>query len=180
MRMARTGPTPMRWRRQVVLSLALGLLPLRAVGQYELKPWTGPKRLPALQGTDLQGRAWNLIDLKGKAVLVNFWATWCAPCKEEMPTLQTLFELAEPDLVVLAVNVREPLPRVRRYLQSTGLTLPVLPDPKGDLARAWGISVYPSSLLIDSRGAVRQVVTGAVDWSGAEAQRWLRALQGAP
>ena len=110
-------------------------------------------------------------------MLLNFWATWCAPCKEEMPTLQTLHELGEADLVLLTVNVRESIPHVQRYARSTGLTLPILADPKGVIAKAWGIVVYPSTLLIDTTGTPLQIVTGAVDWSGSEALGWLRALR---
>ena len=166
-------------RRAALAVLTCGVCSL-SFAQHEIKVWRRPGGIPVLTGVDLQGRAWSLADLKGKAVLINFWATWCAPCKEEMPTLQTLHELGESNLVLLAVNVREPLPRVQRYVQSTGLTLPVLPDPRGELAKAWGISVYPSTLLIDTQGVPRQIVTGAVDWSGAEAMGWLRALQRLP
>ena len=124
------------------------------------------------------GKAWDLAALRGRAVLVNFWATWCAPCKEEMPTLQTLAELEGERLAVLAVNVREPLPRVRRYVQASGLSLTVLPDPKGAITQAWGIKVFPSTVLIDASGRPRQVISGAVDWTGAPALNWIKTLGG--
>lgn len=111
-------------------------------------------------------------------VLVDFWATWCAPCKEEMPALQTLAELEGERLAVLAVNAREPLPRVRRYAQATGLTLPVLPDPQGAITRAWGVTVFPTTVLIDTRGRPQRTITGAVDWSDAPALGWVQALGG--
>ena len=174
----RNGALLVSRRRAAAAALAgFAWLPSLSFAQHDIKNWQRLKPLPALKAVDLQGRTWNLADLKGQAVLINFWATWCAPCKEEMPTLQTLHELGESNLVLLAVNVREPVPRVQRYVQSTGLTLPVLPDPQGEVAKAWGIRVYPSTLLIDTHGRPRQIVTGAVDWSGAEALRWLRALQ---
>ena len=95
-----------------------------------------------------------------------------------MPTLQTLAELEGERLAVLAVNVREPLPRVRRYVQTAGLTLTVLPDPRGEITRDWGMTVFPSTVLIDASGRPRQVITGAVDWTGEPASRWIASLRG--
>jgi thiol-disulfide isomerase/thioredoxin len=116
----------------------------------------------------------------GKVVVLNFWATWCGPCKEELPTLQTLHDLGDSRVVVLSVNVREPAPRAMRYAQATGLTFPVLPDPKGDLAKRWGVTVYPSTLLLAPDGQARWRVVGDVDWSGREAQGWLTQLAHIP
>ena len=164
-------------RRLTLAGLLLaGALP-GAQAQNVAKPWPASRALPPLAGTDLQGKAWDLAALRGRAVLVNFWATWCAPCKEEMPALQTLAELEGERLAVLAVNAREPLPRVRRYAQATGLTLPVLPDPQGAITRAWGVTVFPTTVLIDREGRAIRTVTGAVDWTGPEAQGWLRELR---
>ncbi len=145
--------------------------------RYRSNPWPSGKAVPPLVGTDLQGHAWDLAALRGRAVLINFWATWCAPCKEEMPTLQTLAELEGDRLAVLAVNVREPLSRVTRYVQSAALSLPVLPDQRGTITSAWGMTVFPTTVLIDTSGRPRRVVTGAVDWTGADAQAWIKALQ---
>ncbi|MFD2376366.1 TlpA family protein disulfide reductase [Ottowia pentelensis] len=118
-------------RRQALAGLLLADVLPGARAQNVSKPWPAGQVVPPLAATDLNGRPWDLTALRGRAVLINFWATWCAPCKEEMPTLQTLADLEGERLAVLAVNVREPLPRVRRYVQSSGLTLTVLPDPKG-------------------------------------------------
>ncbi len=164
--------------------VAVGAAPLALLAsrpsqaQFQREPLSWPSgRAPQLDALDVQGRRWNTAALQGKAVLLNFWATWCAPCKEEMPTLQTLHDLADPHLVVLTVNVREPAPRVARYMQTAGLSLPVLLDPEGALAKAWGVKVYPSTVLMDVRGRPRERVTGAVDWTGGEAQRWMAALR---
>ena len=166
----------MTTRRQALASLLLAAALPTARAQNVSKPWPANRALPPLAATDLSGKAWDLAPLRGRAVLINFWATWCAPCKEEMPTLQTLAELEGERLAVLAVNVREPLPRVRRYVQSSGLSLPVLPDPKGEITRAWGMTVFPSTVLIDTAGRPRQTITGAADWTGAAALDWIKAL----
>ena len=169
-------------RRALLQGAALALVGAPALAaetekRYRTQPWPSGKAVPPLAGTDLQGHAWDLAALRGRAVLINFWATWCAPCKEEMPTLQTLAELEGDRLAVLAVNVREPLSRVTRYVQSAALSLPVLPDQRGTITSAWGMTVFPTTVLIDTTGRPRRVVTGAVDWTGADAQAWIKALQ---
>ena len=163
-------------RRHLCLAFAASAVTAPARAQHVAKPWPAGRAVPPMAGPDLQGKSWDLAALHGRAVLINFWATWCAPCKEEMPTLQTLAELEGERLAVLAVNVREPLPRVRRYVQSSGLSLPVLPDPKGEITRAWGMTVFPSTVLIDTAGRPRQTITGAADWTGAAALDWIKAL----
>ena len=164
-------------RRRLCLALAAGAVAVPARAQHVDQPWPAGRALPPLAGPDLQGKAWDLAALRGRAVLINFWATWCAPCKEEMPTLQTLAELEGESLAVLAVNVREPLPRVVRYVQSAGLTFTVLPDPRGTITSAWGMKVFPTTVLIDTTGRAQRVVSGAVDWTGAQAQQWVAALR---
>ncbi|MBN9405643.1 MAG: TlpA family protein disulfide reductase [Burkholderiales bacterium] len=165
-------------RRQALAGLLLaGALP-GAGAQNVSRPWPGSQALPLLAATDLNGQPWDLAALRGRAVLINFWATWCAPCKEEMPALQTLAELEGERLAVLAVNVREPLPRVRRYVRSSGLTLTVLPDPKGTITDAWGIKVFPTTVLVDANGRPRHIIRGAVDWTGEPALSWIKTLGG--
>jgi len=95
-----------------------------------------------------------------------------------MPTLQTLAELEGERIAVLAVNSRERPATVRRYLAATQLKLPVLLDPRGEVTRAWQIEAFPTTILIDTSGQPRQVVTGAVDWTGQDAARWIDALGG--
>lgn len=144
---------------------------------HEVVPWPMRKAVPPLAGTDLDGRLWRLADLRGKAVLINFWASWCGPCQTEMPSLQTLAELYGPDkLVVLAVNFKESEPVVQRYRQRTGFSLPVLLDPSGSIARAWGATVYPTTVLVGADGRVQGLVRGELDWSGLAAGKRVDAL----
>ena len=163
-------------RDWLALLLASASVP-PAQAQYRSSPWPAGQVQPPLAAQDLLGKTWDLAALKGRVVLLNFWATWCGPCKEEMPTLQTLAEMEGDDLAVLAIDVAEPVARVRRYLQATDLRLTVLRDPEGDIARAWGVTVFPTTVLIDTQGHARQVVLGAVDWTGPEAARWLKTLR---
>ena len=105
--------------------------------------------------------------------MLNFWATWCPPCKEEMPSLQTLHDISDSHTLVLAVNVNEPAARVARYAQSTGLSLPIVLDPKSEMVRRFGVTAFPTTVLIGPDGQARWRIVGDVDWSGAQANSWL-------
>lgn len=147
-----------------------------AHAQFDKTPWPVRQATPAIDWQDLQGQKWTTASLKGKAVVINFWATWCAPCKEELPSLQTLHEISGGNPVVIGINVREPVSRVSRYLKSTGLDLPVVLDAQGALAQQWGVTVYPTTVLIGADGQAQWRVRGDVDWSGREAEGWLKPL----
>jgi len=169
-------------RRRFVSQLAAlagsaGLLPLARAASYDLTPWPKGLAVPQLQASDLQGKVWRLSDLRGRAVLLNFWATWCEPCRNEMPTLQQLAEIYGPEqLLVLAVNFREGPRRITQYVQATGLNLPVLLDAQGEIARQWGANVFPTTILIDAEGQPRQRIRGEVDWTGREAAALVEPL----
>lgn len=168
-------------RRRLLLratgaSLLLPSLPLRAQG-HERSPWPRNTPTPTLEALSLQGERLRLADFKGRVVLLNFWASWCEPCRVEMPSLQTLPALfGEDQLVVLAVNFKETPRRALQFVQSTGLTLPVLMDPQGEHARAWDVRVFPTTVLIDRQGRARQRVRGEVDWSSPAPLGWIDQL----
>lgn len=175
------GPLWAVLRLTPALALALAFIlstpaPVRAQG-HELLPWPATRPRPALDAIDIQGHQWQWPALRGRAVLINFWATWCEPCLAEMPSLAQLARQMGPDrLMVLAVNVKEPEARIQRFVQQTGLTLPVLADPAGELTRAWGVTVFPSTVLVGADGRVRGVLRGELDWTGAQAQALIRPL----
>jgi thiol-disulfide isomerase/thioredoxin len=140
-----------------------------------ISPWQGA--VPAFQAVDTTGKTWRLADLHGRAVLINFWASWCEPCRAEMPTLQQIADLYGPDkLLVLAVNFKEHPTRAIQFAAMTGMSVPVLLDPQGQAARAWGVKVFPTTVLIDPQGRPRQRVQGEMDWTGAKAAQMVDAL----
>lgn len=167
-------------RRQVLgggLAVALGPVAVGAQPAFELSDWPRGTPTPALATLDLQGRAVKLADFKGRAVLLNFWASWCEPCRTEMPMLQDLPPLIGEDrLAVIALNFKEPPQRALRFVEQTQLSLPVWLDPLGEHARAWSVRVFPTTVLIDRQGRARQRVRGEVDWSGREALGWVDRL----
>lgn len=144
---------------------------------HQLDTWPTGKPVPALSLTDMKGRAWNLASLKGKVVVLNFWATWCEPCRAEMPALAELSRKHSPEqLVVLAVNYQENEARIRRYVESLQATFPVLLDRDGAAAQGWTRRIFPTSIVIGADSLPRYVVTGQYDWDSASAQQLLGPL----
>jgi peroxiredoxin len=153
----------------VILSILRGVLlclvTATPAGAADLKAWTGGPA-PGLELRELDGRGHRLADYRGKVVLVNFWATWCAPCREEMPSMQRLRErLAGRPFVVLAVNLDEPEARIRTFLSQMKVDFTVLLDPGKKAASAWGARILPASFVIGPDGRIRYSVVGELDWS---------------
>lgn len=168
----------LQWSAALCFACAALLASPAAQAQgYEVQPWPARKAMPTLEASDLNGKVWRLADLRGKVVLINFWASWCEPCRAEMPALQALADFYGPEkLVVLAVNFKESNAKMAQYVRSTGLSLPVLPDPAGDIARRWGVNVFPTTVLIAADGKPRQRIRGELDWTGREAEALLKPL----
>ncbi|HEY9237919.1 MAG TPA: TlpA disulfide reductase family protein, partial [Burkholderiaceae bacterium] len=136
-----------------------------------VRPWPNGKSTPPLALTDLDGKAWSLAALKGRPVVLNFWASWCEPCRAEMPSLELLQTRHDKaGLVILAVNYQEPLPKIRRFLDVLPLSLPILLDREGEAAAAWTPRVFPTTVLVDRSGAARHSVIGEIDWMGSAAR----------
>jgi peroxiredoxin len=103
-----------------------------------------------------QGESVSLNDFRGQPVVLNFWATWCGPCRIEMPTLESRFErFGEQGLVILAVNFDEPKERVRTYGEEFGLTFPLLLDPGAVVQRLYLNRSYPTSFFVDPDGVIQ-------------------------
>ena len=150
-----------------VLLLACVLISVMAVPAApakELKPWSGG-RTPPLVLRDIDGKSRNLADYRGQVVLVNFWATWCEPCRDEMPSIQRLkVKLAGKPFVVLAVNLDEPESRIRNFLSKMPLDFPVLVDQEKAVTKAWKVRVVPMSFIVGRDGRIRYSLTGELAW----------------
>jgi peroxiredoxin len=128
-----------------------------------LLPWAGGAT-PALALRTPAGEAVDLASLRGKVVLVNFWATWCAPCVEEMPALARLrARLAPRGFEVLAVNQGEMPARVTAFTERTGLDLTVLLDREKAVAKAWQVRALPTTFVVDRAGRIRLHAEGELD-----------------
>ncbi|SDM78096.1 TlpA disulfide reductase family protein [Polaromonas sp. JS666] len=166
-------------QRALAISAGAAVLPARPQGltgpAYEVSPWAGPVSAFAL--VDTTGKTWLPADLRGRAVLLNFWASWCEPCRAEMPTLQQVADFYGPEkLLVLAINFKEPPARALQFAKTTGVTLPVLLDLDGKAARGWGVKVFPTTLMMDTAGRPRLRVKGEVDWTGPAAAKLIDGL----
>ncbi len=167
----------MSTRRAALTLLAATPLALRAQDQPQPVPWPASRPTPALELPALEGPPFRLADARGQVVLVNFWASWCEPCRAEMPSLELLAERHAKDrLVVQAVNFRETDNAVARYLAQWPISLPILRDRDGGAAKAFGVRVFPTTIAIGRHGRAAFSVTGEVDWGSTEARRWIAAL----
>ena len=149
----------------------------QGVAQAEsLKPWSGGST-PALELADLDGKVHRLADYRGTTVLVNFWATWCAPCRAEMPSMERLRrEMEGRPFAILAVNVGEGPRLAREFADQLSLGFTVLLDRESRVSRAWSARALPASYLIGPDGAIRYSYLGDLDWSSEEVRRRINGL----
>ncbi len=109
---------------------------------------------------DTHGTEISLEEHRGKVVMINFWATWCPPCRQEMPGIQNQFEKHDGDLVVLAIDNDEPLSQVRDFQQELDLTFDILMDPSARVNLLYQVRSYPTSMFIDENGIIKIVHIG--------------------
>jgi peroxiredoxin len=144
----------------------------------EIRPEVG-YLAPDFALPDLDGRTVRLSDLRGnKAVLLNFWATWCAPCRLEMPTMEKAYqEYRGGDLEILAVNLDAGSNSVvKNFMSELKLSYPALLDPEMEVLRLYRQFSIPATFLIDKQGIVRHRELGYRDWTTPEARKLLEAI----
>jgi thiol-disulfide isomerase/thioredoxin len=160
-------------RVALLILLSVLLLPVHA---QELKPLP-PAPAPALELRDLKGTQHKLADYRGKVVLVNFWATWCVPCRDEMPSIERLrASLEGRPFAVLAVNLAEPEDRIRKFVAAVPVGFPVLLDRDAKATRSWQAKALPTTYLVAPDGTVRYRHLGELDWSKPEVRRFVTGL----
>jgi len=115
---------------------------------------------PAFKLPDLSGQEVSLDQYKGRVVMLDFWATWCGPCRMTMPLLETLQKEYAGNLILLAVNLQEPKDAVRDYVRAQNIHSRVLLDREGSVGEVYGTDSIPMQILIDKQGIVRHVQVG--------------------
>lgn len=123
---------------------------------------------PNFKLSELGGASVSLSDLKGKKVILNFWATWCPPCQLEMPHMEKIYQEYEKDgVVVLAVNLtftEQDPEKVPVFVKDYGLSFPVVLDKKGDVSDLYAVVGYPTTYIIDSQGVISKRYQGAINY----------------
>ena len=146
------------------------------VGRENYKPIIAGAEAPDYQVSTLSGDAVSLKDYEGKVVLLNIWATWCAPCREEMPSMEELYEKMQgTDFEILAVSVDarmgerdaggRPGGDLRAFADEFGLTFPLFHDPEGGIQRAYQTTGVPETFLIGRDGIIYKKVAGGTNWA---------------
>jgi peroxiredoxin len=171
----------------IVAGIVLMLAGALAAGVHflgdELFPVEVGSKAPELQGVTLDGtrRTKTLADYEGKVVLLNVWATWCEPCRVEMPSIERLHrEFASQGLAVVAISIDDPgaEQRIRDFVKELGLTFEVLHDPGQVTTRTYQVTGYPETFVIARDGTIRRKLIGAADWSSEANRALIRQLLG--
>ena len=133
---------------------------------------------PDFQLRDLNGRLVTLSDMRGKVVLLNFWATWCGPCRVEMPAMEQLYRMfPRKDFEILAVSTdAQGVAITRPFQQENHLTFPILHDVDYRVGLIYGARSLPMTFMVDRQGVVRHQIFGARDWGASEAQQLVQML----
>ena len=174
-------------RRWMILLLALSLVTLFPGAGLAggTKPGTPAAsgieigdQAPDFTLEDVNGQRHSLSELRGKVVLVNFWATWCPPCRAEMPSMEKLNAMLDgEEFVLLAVNAEEDArDRVREFLQENPHSFPVLLDDQGEVVAKYGVFRFPETFIIRRDGVIAEHVVGAIDWTDPKIVNLLQFL----
>ncbi|WP_231573783.1 peroxiredoxin family protein [Paenibacillus sp. FSL R5-0345] len=122
---------------------------------------------PDFELLNLEEQPVKLSDFKGKKVILNFWATWCPPCRIEMPHMEKYYTDYKDDTVVLAVNLtntEKNRANVTGFIEQFGLSFPVVMDSEGDVSSKYQVVAYPTSFIIDSQGIIQEIYQGAINY----------------
>ncbi|MBT8133571.1 MAG: TlpA family protein disulfide reductase [Gammaproteobacteria bacterium] len=142
-----------------------------------LQPYPGNTLAHSIELTDTDDAGHRLHDYRGKVVVLNFWATWCPPCVEEIPSLGRLQRaFSNDDLVVLSIDIGESREDVESFLQKIPADFPVLLDPDGSTVKQWKIIAFPTTFIIDRKGIIKLAYFGGLEWDKPDVIRQLQEL----
>jgi peroxiredoxin len=123
---------------------------------------------------DTKNNTWTLSELKGQVVFINFWATWCPPCRQEMPSMQQLFMSMPADKFKMLSILSNDEPKfAEKMAEDTGCTFPVMDDPDSSVGKAYGLTGVPETYIVDKKGILREKFIGPRQWSSPDAKQML-------
>lgn len=160
----------------VVLAITFVIVWMQS-SKYE--PLVVGKEAPDFALTDINEKPFRLSDFRGKVVFLNFWATWCAPCREEMPSMEVLYKNFEKDgLVILAVSIDRVTTTkdIPPFVKGMNLTFPVLIDSWGKTDKPYKRMGVPETFIIDQQGVIREIIIGPKDWTRVDNLKTLTTL----
>ena len=161
----------------IILTLWLALAATAAAGQG-LTEMPGRLAAPGFALKDMDGRLHRLSDYRGQVVIVNFWATWCPPCREEMPSMQRAWEqLRKEGIVMLGINVGEDEDTIFAFTGSYPVDFPLLLDRDSSVIQRWSVMGLPTTFVVDPEGRLRYRAIGGRAWDDPKLLAPVRALK---
>ncbi len=147
----------------IAIGIIAALVIPKLLNQAEVKYATVGKPAPDFSLLSLEGKKISLSQLKGKPVILNFWATWCPPCKLEMPAVAKVYaKSGEKGFAVLTVNQQEDKQTIEKFIKENGYTLPIVLDTAGEVADLYRVTGIPTTVFINSQGIVTDIHTGTM------------------
>jgi cytochrome c biogenesis protein CcmG/thiol:disulfide interchange protein DsbE len=164
-----------------ILILLLGLCFQCACSSTREQDSAGPvdegQAAPDFRFKDQSGQQFSLSDFRGKVVLVNFWATWCSPCREEIPSLESLLrQMAPNNLKMLALSVDDSWAPINEFMRESGVALPVYADFDRQISTRYGTFKFPETYVVNKKGKVVLKVIGSTEWAAPDMVAYLRKL----
>jgi len=147
------------------------------LAKLQLTAYSRSTTPPEFNGRTVDGREWSLASVQGKVVLLNFWATWCLECREEMPAFERMHrEFSAQGLIVIGINAREETATIREYAKELGLTFPLILDPSGKINSTYGVIGLPTTFIIGRDGRAVAFAIGLRKWNGNFVRALIHAL----
>lgn len=163
--------------RALLTALLLAMLSAHAAARPG-DSFAGGRAAPPFLLQDLQGDTHRLTDYSGKVLVVNFWASWCAPCREELPLLNQIWsQLDGESVAMLAINVSDDREAVAAFLKDYPIDFDVLLDQHGDISRRWKVTGLPTTIVLDPYGRVSHRLVGKRDWESTDLLQLVRDLK---
>ena len=155
--------------KKLALLFLGGYLALFIFGCGESPVASVGKPAPNFDTIDMKGNVWSLSKHKGQVVFVNFWATWCAPCREEMPSMQRLYtKLPKDNFKMIALYNKDKPAVVKNFVTKLGITLPILDDQQNIIGQKYGLTGLPETFIVDKQGIIREKFIGPAEWDSPE------------
>lgn len=143
-----------------------------------LKPYTGKGPTPDLKLEDLNGKIHDLNDYAGHVVLVQFWATYCTPCRTEMPSMNKLMKkMGDVPFKILAIDMGEEKDEVIKFVDEVKPEFTILMDPNGEAIASWRVFAAPSNFIVDAQGKIRYTLFGGIEWDSDKLVELLKSLK---